>query len=96
MNILTAGNGEDSIKIFLENSVDILIIDENMPEMNGSEAIKTIRKLPQGQDVFICSLTGDTDNDILSYIQSAGADKVLSKPIKNSLLKEIIQNNAKR
>ncbi len=90
-NIILAKDGEEAIEISSREKIDIIIIDENMPKLNGSEAIKQIRTTQRGKDMLIYSLTGDSDEMTMVKIKNAGADRVLTKPIKNSELKEAIE-----
>ena len=86
-----AFNGKEAIKKFKDNkAIDLIFIDENMPGMLGSEAIKYIRDIENKNDLkrtTIIGLTGDTDQDTKKYILEQGADDVLTKPIQ---IKEIM------
>ncbi len=86
----TASDGEEAIEIFQKYPIDLIFMDEQMPEMNGSEAIQFIRATPKGKDIPIYSLTGVADVDIVHKIREAGATDILLKPIKNEMLKKVI------
>ena len=84
-------NGVELVNYFYENSkdLDVVIVDLNMPEKSGVEAVIEIRKY-QGSYaanwVPIIFLSGsDTDVDILRCIE-AGADAYLTKPIQHKVL----------
>jgi PAS domain S-box-containing protein len=84
--IIEAKNGLEAVEKLKENSdIDLILMDVQMPEMNGYEAIKEIRKL--NSDVIIITqsafgLTGDREKAIL-----AGSNDYITKPIdKNELV----------
>ncbi len=79
-------NGLEAVNEFKQNSADLVILDNMMPEMNGIEACRQIRSLPKGPGVpilFVSSL--DEEEDIVKGI-NAGANDYLLKPIKDSHL----------
>ena len=88
----TAQDGQEAVDIFKEKGdiFDVILIDENMPIMNGTEAIKIIRSLRGGDKPYICGLTGDSDEEVNEAMKNAGADDILEKPIKIKKLKEIL------
>jgi len=88
----TAQDGQEAVDIFKEKGdvFDIILIDENMPIMNGTEAIKIIRSLRGGAKPYICALTGDSDEELNEAMTNAGADDILQKPIKIKKLKKIL------
>ena len=91
MNLETvfAQSGQESIEKFENESFDIIFMDENMPGMQGTEAIEHIRKLEKKKklkDTVIIGLTGDADEETKERLLSIGANDVLTKPIQ---LKEI-------
>lgn len=84
--IIQAVNGREAVAKFLEHSdVDLILMDVQMPEMNGYEAIREIRKI--NNDVIIITqsafgLTGDREKAI-----SAGSTDYITKPLdKNELV----------
>jgi len=89
----TASDGEEAIEVFQKYPIDLIFMDEQMPEMNGSEAIQFIRGTPKGKDIPIYSLTGVADVDIVHKIREAGATDILLKPIKNEMLKKVISTH---
>ena len=73
---------------------DGLFIDETMPFMRGSLCINIIRKLSEEKqinNIKICSITAYTDEQMLNYIKSQGADMILKKPPSTNDIKLFIQ-----
>ncbi len=87
---LSAADGNEAVEIFNENPIDLIFIDEQMPGMDGSEAIRLIRRTEKGKDIPIYSLTGVSEEGAVNKIKKSGATDILLKPIKNEVLQEII------
>ncbi|MFN9763062.1 MAG: PAS domain S-box protein [Pseudanabaena sp.] len=89
--VIVAKNGEEAVTLAKENSPDIILMDVQMPIMDGLEATKQIRRDPNLINTPIIALTalameGDRDRCI-----AAGANEYLSKPIKLKQLATVIQ-----
>ena len=89
-----ADNGEHAIEIFKKGSFDIILMDLQMPVMNGFDAAIQIRKLPDMKkaNVPIIALTAAALLDIEEQIFNAGMNDYVSKPFKPEELMEKIQN----
>jgi DNA-binding response OmpR family regulator len=75
--VVTAGNGEEALRIAEEQRPDIILLDVMMPEMTGMEAM---RKLREQTDAPIIFVTGkDSDKDKVSGLEQ-GADDYIVKP----------------
>jgi two-component system, sensor histidine kinase and response regulator len=92
-SVIVAGNGREAVEAFLNNQFDVVLMDIQMPEMDGFEATATIRakeKLTGGHVPIIAmtahALKGDQERCI-----SAGMDGYVSKPIRTSELFSTIE-----
>ena len=85
-------NGQEAVNIFQkeENIFDIILIDQNMPILTGTDAIKIIRSLPGGEKPYIYGLTGDSDEETNKDMKEAGANAILHKPIKLKELEKVL------
>lgn len=91
METILAQSGDESIEKFKNEEIDLIFMDENMPGMQGGEAIKYIREIEEKKNLqrtVIIGLTGDADKETKESLLSVGADDVLTKPVQ---LKEIIR-----
>lgn len=76
-----AANGREAVEAVRHDRYDAIITDIEMPEMDGWEAVRQIRRLPNGRQVPILVFTAHHDAEISRLAQEAGADSVLYKPM---------------
>ena len=79
------GNGKLAIEKMQTNTYDIILMDLNMPEMNGFEATEYIRKTLKSH-IPIIALTADVTTVDISKCKEFGMDSYVSKPIEEKLL----------
>jgi signal transduction histidine kinase/CheY-like chemotaxis protein len=92
-NVDLASNGEEAYRKFLDGRFDVILMDIQMPEVDGLEATRMIRQEEQRHNLRptpIVALTAHADrNDHQRYL-SDGMDAVLTKPINlATLLREV-------
>ena len=93
--ILHANNGEEAIKsVFRNPSIDLILMDINMPVMNGDEAFKEIRKT--NEDLPVIAQTGLAMAGDKEKMLNAGIDDYLSKPISPAMLITTINKHLKK
>ncbi len=97
--IICCSDGMDILKYILDEKtfekVCLIITDENMEILNGSEAIKIIRTIEERKNIsrkFIISLTCHEDIGMINYIVKSGADRVLTKPLYKNKIKQIFDD----
>ncbi|MEA3490673.1 MAG: ATP-binding protein [Campylobacterota bacterium] len=95
LNIKTvmAKSGEESVEKCKNEKFDMIIMDKNMPGVQGEETIDMIRKMEKkrGEDAtVIIGLTGDTQKRTKDEFLSSGADDVMTKPIQFNEIKAIV------
>jgi PAS domain S-box-containing protein len=85
INVLTARSGAEAIEIIKKHKdIDVLILDMQMPEMNGIEATKEIKKFRK--ELPIIAQTAYIFEDDKDIILEAGCDACLIKPIRKEHL----------
>ena len=80
-----AGNGKIAIEKLQNKSYDIILMDLQMPEMNGFEATEYIRKEMKSQ-IPIIALTADVTTADLQKCKAVGMNDYISKPLDERLL----------
>jgi diguanylate cyclase (GGDEF)-like protein len=86
LRVLEASDGNQALRLFLEQRPDIVLMDVNMPQMDGYTACREIRKTPAGQSVPIILATGSDDYDSIVEAYDAGATDFVQKPVNLLLL----------
>ncbi len=82
MKIIVANDGKEAIeKLEQEQHVDIILMDIMMPEMDGIEAIKRIKKMHGFENVPIIAITAKAMMEDREHCIRAGASDYVSKPI---------------
>ncbi len=82
MKVIHAENGKLGIKVLHENpDVDLILMDTMMPEMDGAEATKEVRKLAEFKDLPIISLTAKAMKGDREKCIEAGASDYITKPV---------------
>lgn len=99
--VIQATNGKEAIDVWKSHKdISLILMDVMMPEMDGYEAIREIRKLDNGKNIPIISLTAKTQADEREKCINAGASDYASKPIDADLLISLtkiwILNNDKK
>ena len=89
--LVTARNGEQAVAAFRRRSVSLILMDMEMPVMNGYEAVKAIRATPEGRDVPIIALTAHTGTAAKQRCLQVGCSDFLSKPIRKNRLQQMLQ-----
>lgn len=85
IKILQVENGEQAVRTFTENpTIDIILMDIRMPDMDGVEAIKIIRKINRDVPIIAFTAYALTNDEVnaLNY----GCNDYISKPTKPQFL----------
>jgi len=88
-----ANDGLEAIETFKNCKYDAILMDENMPNLNGIEATKQILKIEKEQDLKhtpIIALTANALKGDRERFLEAGMDEYLTKPINKNKLSEVL------
>jgi len=80
--VYLAGNGQDGITLAKKVHPDLIILDIMMPKMDGIEACRLMRAIPEFKNTFMVFLTARSEeySEIAGF--NVGADDYIAKPIK--------------
>jgi CheY-like chemotaxis protein len=87
-NMDIAQNGQEALEMFKEGQYDLILMDINMPVMNGLEASKQIRALDA--DIPIVAVTANTMLEDRNNCLEHGMNSVETKPINSEKLKRVL------
>ncbi|MBD2210600.1 response regulator [Nostoc linckia FACHB-104] len=95
--LILANNGQAAIDLAIAHSPDLILMDIQMPGMDGLEAIRQIRSHNSLASIPIIALTALAMPQDRAKCLDAGADEYLSKPVKlkqlNAIIQELINNS---
>lgn len=80
-------NGREAVDVMRTQSVDIVLLDAAMPEMDGFDACAAMRALPLGQRVPIIMITGFDDPASVDRAYEVGASEYVTKPVHWAVLR---------
>ena len=96
-NVRIADTGEKALDILSDdlNTIDMVILDMNMPEISGVEVVKSLRFLDTSGRMPVIMLTADATPEAKEASLNAGANRFLTKPIDARGLLECIASLSK-
>lgn len=83
VSFLEAENGQEALSNIKKSDkkIDLIICDQNMPEMNGVELLGHLRQIEDCSEIPFVLVTSEGDEDLIVEALSSGADDFLTKPI---------------
>ena len=79
--VVEAGNAEEALAALAEHHPDLILMDINMPEVDGFTLTKRIKSNPAWQDIPIVALTANVMKGDRERVLQAGCDGYIQKPI---------------
>jgi PAS domain S-box-containing protein len=86
----TASSGAEAIRRVRERRWDLVLMDHMMPEMDGLEATRVIRSLPEGRDIPIVALSANAVAGARELFIEAGMNDFIPKPIDPGALNRVL------
>lgn len=78
--IVEAGNGEEGLAAARGHDAEVMLLDWNMPVMDGLTLLKLLRNAPAYRSLKILMVTTESEIDRMVEALEAGADEYLMKP----------------
>ncbi|MGP1715578.1 MAG: ATP-binding protein [Methylophilus sp.] len=92
--VKSVDNGEEVLDILEKHQFDLMILDFNMPEMNGLEAFRIYHTLPGSKPIRTVILTADATKATQDMCLAAGIYQVLTKPVISKQIQSLIDEVA--
>lgn len=86
--VIEAANGREGVDLAVEMNPGLILMDIQLPGMNGMEATRLIKANPASRHIPIVALTGYAMDGDEKRMREAGCDGYLSKPFK---IKELLK-----
>lgn len=85
-------SGREAVELFKLTPYDLVFMDCQMPDMDGLEATRMIRRLEAGeQRTIIIAITGNDTEEDRRLCREAGMDGFLTKPLRPKILQELLE-----
>jgi two-component system alkaline phosphatase synthesis response regulator PhoP len=89
-DVSLAKNGMEGLEIAEREHPQVLVLDIMMPVMSGIEMCRALKNNPLLKSIPVLFLSATSDDALIISAKTAGGDHFVSKPIKISLLFEIV------
>jgi CheY-like chemotaxis protein len=90
--ILEASDGAVAVELAERERPEIILMDLNLPVMDGLEATKRIRSNPEMADAVVVAVTAHSDQDYRSRALAVGCNAFVTKPIDFEWLNDLLTN----
>jgi putative two-component system response regulator len=90
--VMTALNGKEALDLLSKKNIDLVLLDVNMPKMDGHEVCRAIRADGELKHIPVIMITSMDSRDNKLKAMESGADEFLSKPIDQAELLLRIKN----
>jgi two-component system chemotaxis response regulator CheY len=90
-NVLEAADGQEGLERARTTSVNLLLVDQNMPRMDGISLVRALRNMPQYKTTPILMLTTESSDAMKAAGKAAGATGWLVKPFDPVRLVEVVK-----
>jgi len=91
MQVAYAENGKKGIEILRDSKPDVVLMDVMMPEMDGYETMREIRKIPEFSALPIIALTAKAMKGDREKCIEAGASDYITKPVETEQLLSLLR-----
>lgn len=85
-----AGNGQEALDLLETVWVDLVLLDLNMPVMDGEQFAQELRKRPDLKDVAVVVVSTESNKSRLERMHELGVVEVLHKPFEPEDLRKLI------
>lgn len=89
-----ASDGNQAVEMYKQNRYDIILMDIQMPYMDGCEATKAIREFEKSSGIekhtYIVALTANEASDFADKYREIGMDGFIEKPLRTENISEVL------
>ena len=89
IEVIEAADGREALERLKQGGqLDLVLVDWNMPEMDGVELIREIRKIPEYDALPVVMVTTNSESEHLGTAMDAGANEYIQKPCTLDMLRD--------
>jgi nitrogen fixation negative regulator NifL len=92
LKLISADSAEKGLELANAQKPDIILMDLNLPGMNGFEALNKLREMDESSGIPVVALTSNAMKEDEEKVREAGFDEYVTKPIQVAEFKKIIEN----
>lgn len=92
LRVVKAGNGAQAIAAYCRNSPSVVLLDLQMPSVDGFEFLKWLQQEPEAGRAPALVLTGTSDRDTVKQAAALGASGYLVKPVDGDELRQRVRS----
>jgi CheY-like chemotaxis protein len=89
-SVLAAADGIEALDIVKQNHVDLILLDIDMPRMNGYQLCKLLKRDKKFREIPVVMLTAKSSDADRMWGVKAGTDEYLTKPFNYAKVKELM------
>lgn len=90
-DVLEADNGYEALSMLIEQTPSLIIVDHEMPLMNGNQLVEAMREKQGQKDIPVIIVSGELTDEIIAVYHSLGVNTIISKPFDYSKLVELVK-----
>ena len=90
-DVCEAASGSEAVVKVVSQRPDLVLMDYEMPGMGGGDAIRQIRRSPDGARTKIITVTASATDEVRDQTQLAGTDDFMAKPFHRDILLDRIR-----
>ena len=87
-NFIEAGNGEEALKMLIENPVDLVLLDWNMPKLSGIDFLQKVRAVEKYKSLPIIMVTSESAKFNVIQAHKLGVTDYIIKPFNEKIFME--------
>jgi two-component system, cell cycle response regulator DivK len=91
-HIVEASDGEQAVRLAASERPEVILMDLNLPVLDGFAAAERIRANPELKETVIVAVTAHHDHDLRARALAAGCNAFVTKPIDFEWLGDLISN----
>lgn len=88
--LLIANSGDQGLELITLEHPDLVLLDINLPVMDGYQVLKALRATPETSDIPVVAVTANAMNSDINKAKHAGFNDYISKPVKMKVLLRIL------